>query len=1112
MKRKIYLLILALLTVCGQLSAQVTSSSMAGIVKDDQKKELIGATVKLTHLPSGTVYGTVTQSDGSFNLNNLRVGGPYKVEISYLGFETKTYNDIYLVLGETFRLNTVLAEGAASGTNLKEVNIVAGRNPILNSQRTGTSTNISTEQLNTLPTIGRGLSDFTRLTPQGGPSFSSSVNNDNTFGGRDGRYNNIQINGANFNNSFGLNNNLLPGGGAQPISLDAIEEVQVGFAPYDVRQTGFTGANVNAITRSGTNEYTGSVYFFWRNQNFNGNHVGKDMDVPFAGNSTKQLYGIRVGGPIIKNKLFFFVNAEKEKSTAAGVTWQASRPGVSGSNVSAVQAATLDSLSDFLKTKYNYDPGSYENFANEAVTENTKLLARLDYNINSKHKAFFSFSSLNATEPVTIINSTSTGAGSRLSFAREGNNSLAFSSGFYGFSHKVWSLSGQISSNFSSRLSNELIATYSNVQDTRITNGSDFPFVDINVGNGTTSFGTELFSYKNDLINKNLNIIDNVTYNLGRHTIVGGIAYEYLQFGNSFLPSGTSYYRYNSVSDFINGKSPIAFAYTYPFEEQGDNTYVKTNYGVGSIYIQDKVNVTDRLNVTAGLRLEMPFYTYKLVGNDRIDTLHVLDKDGNPVTYQSGEWPKSKPVLSPRIGFNWDINGDRSIQLRGGTGIFAGKVPFVWFTNQAGNIGTLTNNRSFALSNKSHADSVFLNSLTFNPDPKDVTESNSGSFPTQGGTAIPSSIAIVSPDFKMPRIWRTNIGVDAKLPFGLVGSAEAIYTKDLVNVYMRNANMPAPKAKLNNGDDQRDYYTSTRYNSATSGYYVLENSNKGESFVFSIGVSKPARKGFYGSIFYTATYSKDLSSNPGSQASSAWAGLPNAGSPNDQVLSYSEYLTPHRLVGSISYRFEYAKMFATTVSLYYEGASLGRFSYQYASDINGDGVNADLIYVPNDANELQWADIKDKNGNVLFTQQQQIDAFNSYINQDKYLKDRKGQYAERYGAKYPFYNRFDLKLIQDVFRNVGGRKPTLQFTVDMFNIANFINPEWGVQKRLAVGSANTSSILTVSKAGNATTQPVYQMTTTTDNQGNTVLPTSTFVNNVSTLSTWSMQLGLRLTF
>jgi hypothetical protein len=1101
---------LVLLVPWMTVSAQVTGSNMAGVVRDDSAKGMPGATIRAVHVPSGTKYGTATNADGSFTIQNMRVGGPYRVEVSYVGFEATTYDDIYLNLGETYQLNAKLSEEA---NELENVVVTGGRNPLLNNQRTGATTTVGVTQLNSLPSVSRNLTDFTRLSPNSGPSFSSNLNNSNTFAGRDGRYNNVQINGANFNNAFGLSSNLLPGGSAQPISLDAIEELQIGIAPFDVRQADFTGANVNAVTRSGTNTFTGSAYTFYRNQNFTGVHVG-DNDLPPQATTTNNVYGVRFGGPIIKDKLFFFVNGESEKYVYPGVTWIANRPGVSGPNVSRASASALDSVAKRLE-QLGYNPGAYENYGDNFTNKNTKFLARIDYNINDKHKLYVSYSQLNATED-NPVNATSA-AGSTVSNNRIGSKALTFQNSNYGFKHTVYSATAELSSTFSPRLSNQLLVTYSNVRDQRTSPSSPFPFIDIVTGGSTSlrndnviSAGYELFSYQNDLKNQNLNIVDNVTYNYGKHSFTGGLQYEYLTFGNSFLSYGTGYYRYASVSDFVNDRAPIVFGYSYPYADQGGNTYVKVNYGEGSAYLQDRVNLTKDFVLTAGIRFELPFYTYDLPANKYIDTMNLPDKDGNMTHYDVSKWPQSKVLVSPRVSFNWDALGNRTLQVRGGTGIFTGRVPFVWFTNQPGNSGTLTN--QVVLDNRNKADSVLLSSMHFNADPSKVATENPSRFPQQGGSAVPGQIALVSPDLKMPQIWRSDLAVDMKLPFGLIGTAEAIYTKDLVNVYQRNANLPTAQTTMNDPNNTRPYWTNNRIFSNVSGVYVLENTNKGESFSFTIGAAKPMRKGIYGSLFYTATASKDVSSNPGSQPSSAWNGLPNTSSPNDLVLAPSQYLTPHRVVGNVSYRVEYAKHFATTVSLYYEGASLGRFSYMYGSDVNNDAVNADLIYVPKDANELQWTDIT-SNGKVVFTKQQQIDAFNAYMSQDKYLNDHNGGYAERYGARYPFYSRFDFKLLQDVFTDIGKgkRRGTLQLSMDMMNIGNFLNPHWGVQDALTVGSGNVSRILnaTVNSTTHAAT---YQMATVLDNNGNTVLPTSTFKDYYNTASTWYMQLGLRFIF
>jgi hypothetical protein len=1086
--------------------AQVTSGSLSGFVTDEKKEGMAGATIKATHLPSGTVYGNSTRSDGSYSIENMRTGGPYKIEVFFMGYETSVYDDIIITLGESYNLNVNLAPG---GKELSAIAVSAKRSA--SGQHTGASTIIGQKELNEIPTITRSLTDFTRLSPQSGPSFASGLNNSNTFAGRDGRYNNVQINGANFNNAFGLSSSLLPGG-AQPVSLDALAEVRVGISPFDVRQSGFTGANINAITRSGTNTLTGSAYLYGRNQNFTGSHVG-DADLPPQGGTSNSILGLRIGGPLIKNKLFFFINAEQERFVYPGVSWVAARGGVPGQNVSRTAADSLDMVADYLKEKFGYDPGAYEGYADKFTNKVTRLLARIDWNINTRHKLYISYSQMNAMED-QLVNPTSA-AGSRLTNGRIGASSLVFANSNYSYEHVVRSLSGELTSNLTGRISNQLIATYSYVRDLRKLPGTLFPFVDIatgpaNINDNQMSFGTDLFSYQNDVKNTNFSVIDNMSYQAGRHYLTMGIGYESTGFGNSFRAYGTGYYRYASVSDFVNNKAPVVFGYTYPYEEQDGNSYVKVNYGQGSIYLQDRFNISQNLNVTGGLRLELPFYPYELPGNKYIDTLNLPDEDGTLRHYDVSQWPKQKLLISPRLSFKWDVLGDRTIQLRGGTGIFNGRVPFVWFTNQPNNSGTLTNQVQIT-------NAAVLSNFNFNPDGENPLSSLSQDtinkyFPQHAGQSVPGQIAVVSPGFRMPSVWRTNLAVDYKLPYDLLITAEFLYTKDLIGVYQRNANLPAPSGVLQNGNDQRPYWKTSRIYSNISGVYVLENTDQGQSYSGTIGIARQAAKGLNGMLYYTASYAEDVSSNPGSQPNTTWNALPNTSSPNDQVLSVSEYLTPHRIVAALSYRVEYLKHFATTISVFYEGASLGRFNYLYGTDINKDGTNADLIYIPNDASELQWADIKDKNGNVLYTAQQQMEAFNAYMSQDDYLNEHRGRTAEKYGAKYPFYSRFDLKLLQDMYVNIGKRRHTLQLSLDMLNVGNFLNHSWGVQKRLAVGAANSSPILSVSAAGDETKQPVYQLPIVTDSKGKISLPTTTFVDNVNTLSTWSMQLGVRYIF
>lgn len=1079
-----------------QALAQVTNSSINGLITDSKGEGLPGATVKATHVPSGTVYGTSTQTTGRFTIPGMRTGGPYKVEITFIGFETKVVENITLVLGEPYVLNQKLGESAQQ---LQEIQVVAS-NSILNNERTGASTNINARQLTSLPTVTRSLTDFTRLTPQA---------NGTGFAGRDPRLNNVRVDGATFSNGFGLSNDLLPGGDAQPISLDAIEEVQVNVAPYDVRQSNFTGAGINAITRSGTNELSGSVYGFYRDQSFNGKKVA-GVDLPEQSKSSNKVYGARLGGAIVKNKLFFFANFERENYVYPGNVWVATRGNNAGQpGVARTTVEDLEAVSSYLKSKYNYDPGAYENYANQYANLSTKFLGRLDWNVSDKHKVTLRYNQVVGTSDAGTNNNS--GPNPRSSANRISSESISFENANYALKNIVRSVTAELNSTFSSKLSNQFLATYSYIESTRSTPGSLFPFVDIwKDGRNYMTFGTELFSYNNGLKNSNFSFIDNLTYQTGKHTVTAGASFEIMNFDNSYVRMGTSYYRYNSVEDFLTDKAPSVYGITYPYQS---DTWAKVKFGLAGLYAQDRIAINDRLNATIGLRVDMPLFLDKPLHNPSIDALKLLDQDGKETTYSTKTWPKSRPLFSPRVGINYDVFGDRSLQLRGGTGIFTGLIPFVWFTNMPTNSGVLQN--TFEPVNAATQARI----TNFNADPLYWVNQLPGSFPKTAGESAPGTVALVDPDYRMPQVWRTNIGADYKIPgTPLVASFDLIYTKDINATYQFNANRKPATQKLNYSGDNRDFWNgaaNATYNPATGAIVpVLSNTNKGNSVAATVGVSLPARRGLYGSFFYNYTAAQDVSGNPGSAANSAWSNNYSVNDPNELLLGQSQYGVPHRLVGNLSYRFEYIKHLATTVSLFYQGSSAGRFAYTYNGDINRDGVSLDLLYIPNSSSEINFADIKNSSGAVTFTAQQQREAYDKFVENTPELKAAKGGYVERNSGILPWFNRFDFRLLQDVFTNVGSRRHSLQFSIDITNAGNLLSSKWGVRQELNNGSLYNYTLLNVPSGTAGVTAngvPTFNMITVSQN-GQTVLPTSPYRNYFDVANTWRMQLGLRYTF
>ena len=1112
---------LFLFLVAGPLEAQVTTSSLQGVVVDNAGQPLPGANVVATHEPSGTRYGAVSNLEGRFNLSSLRVGGPYTIQISFIGYQTQAYSGIVLRLGEPYGLNATLNDDS---TELSEVIIYGSKSTEFDSNRTGTSTKINKQQLNSLPQISRSVTEFTRLTPQ---------SNGTSFAGRDSRYNNLQIDGANFNNGFGLSGNPLPGGNAQPISLDAIEEISVNIAPFDVTQSGFTGAGINAVTKSGTNEYQGSAYYFLKNQDLQGKKIGENVLEPVDA-GTKN-FGFRLGGPIIKNKLFFFINAEREQETGANASgtnlWRPSENGVADAenNISRVRRGELDAVGAHLRNVWGYEPGRYEGYASEASQYNTKFLARIDWNISDKHKLAVRYNQV-----VGISNQLANGTSGAFprtpsDASRVSQNSMTFENGNYGFENSVKSLTAELTSYLSNKVSNQFLATYSRIRDVRTTPSDQlFPFVDIWDGSTESvargdgsrnyiSFGTELFSYNNDVLNDNISFINNLTYVEGKHTFTAGAAFEIQKFGNSFVRNGTSYYRYASVEDFLstgtpNEVAPIQFALTYPYE--GQETYARVNFGLASLYFQDRYQASTKLSLLLGVRAELPIYFNELTPNTAINELEFQDVNGNPKTYDSGSWPTSRLMVSPRFGFNYDVNGDRSFVVRGGTGAFSGRVPFVWLTNMPTGAGVLQN----TVEPGSYQQvAPWIGNVTFQPQDIYYYAKN----PPVGGESVfisnpragaPSSFALVDTEFKMPMIWRSSLGADFMIPnTPLLLTTDILYTRDINAVFQFGANRAVSPNKMNYGSsgagdpgDTREVVlpnTSVAYNPAlgANNSQVLTNTDlKGESFSATIGLSVPEYKGFTGSVYYTYSAAREVSANAGSSASSAWGGSANINSPNDQILQTSAFALPHRVMANLSYRLEYGNL-ATTIGVYFNGSHQGRFSYAYSNDMNGDGVNADLLYLPINSENLKFVNVV-QSGNVVFTAAQQREAFDQFVEAND-LGEYRGGYAPRNEFLRPWLNRFDIRVLQDLVKNIGSNSNTLQLSLDIVNFGNMVNSEWGIQDNLN-GAQNL-----LFRQGSVSANPNFQM-----NRVSGELPVTPFQNASGFGTTWSMQIGFRYIF
>ena len=1076
-----FLTMLAMLILTSvMVNAQgLTTAAINGKVFDSKGESLPGATVVALHTSSGTTYGTTTRPDGGFDLPAMRIGGPYKITISFVGFKEYIEENVSLALGENRDYNVTLQEESVT---LGELVVVGVADKTFNSSRTGAASNITTNQIAKIPTISRSITDMTRLTPQ------SSGNN---FAGRSNLYNNLSIDGSVFNNSFGLAST--PGGqtNAQPISLDAIEEIQVSLAPYDVRQSGFTGAGINAITRSGTNNVEGSVYTFWRNQNLVGDKVG---NTAVTNNNFKQKQmGFRVGGPIINNKAFFFVNAEIERRDDPAHTFLASRPGLTGANVSNVQAADLDALRDFLITKYNYDAGSYENY--KANTYNDKFLIRLDYNLSKNHKFSLRYNYLKSWRDV-VTNALSNAAGSRAASAA----CLPFSNGGYKINNNINSIVGELNSVFGNYASNNFIIGWTGLRDFRSSSSSPFPMVDILSGGATwTSFGYEQFTANNTLNTDVFQISDNFTLYKGKHTLTAGVSFESFKFKNGFMPQYYGYYRFNSLADFYTsangGTNPIPIYQLQYSAIAGDpKPYAKLNAAQMGIYVQDEWKALKGLKVTFGLRVDMPFYPSSLTVNPALGPLVFKDPNGNDENIDVSKLPKVTPLFSPRVGFNYDIFGNRKTQLRGGVGIFTGRIPFVWLSNQASNNGLLwgkTDNRN-------------LNVNQFNPDVNAYVPATA--------TALASyEINATVQNFKFPQVLRANFAVDQKLPYDMVGTFEGIFSKEINGVFHRNANLPIAAANVNDPSGRNLYpantpgITGNRINQTITAAYVMDNSNKGYSYFLTAQLTKKFAFGLDLLASYTYSKTLDLTSNLNATASSGFGQNHIASNPNQLTLGNSSFDQPHKLIGSINYKINYLKHFSTGVSLIYIGSRGSRFDYYYAGDINRDGQNNDLIYVPKDAGDIIL--IPQATAGALVdtrTPAEIWDQLNAYIEQDDYLKNHRGEVVDRNSNILPWVNQFDLRFTQDINLKINNKVNTFEFTVDIINVGNLLNSDWGVKDVV------TKQQFLQFRSFNASNTPSFSFPYL--DFANKVPLTKSFTNDTGLNSRWQIQLGVRYIF
>jgi hypothetical protein len=1135
MRKLLPLAVVIMLAAANGLRAQgVTTASLAGRVsgkattaegKSLRDEMIPGANIVATHTPSGTTYGTVSLADGRFNLPGMRVGGPYTVRVSFIGYREAIYTDVYLALGATVNLNVQLVEEA---TQLETIVVSAERGDLFSADRTGAFTNVRREQFERLPTIGRTFQDFSVLTPQAGPGFR--------FGGRSNLFNNFTIDGATSNNVFGLS--ALPGGAtrSEPISVDAIEEISVAIAPYDVRQGAFTGAGINAVTRSGTNEFSGSVYGFTRNQNMVGSRVGAE-EQPVQ-EFTSRNVGFRLGGPLVKNKLFFFVNVESDRRVDPAVFFPTNTPGnqslfiTDPADANYNNPANIGLLQNFLldpnkRGGWTFDPGTIDNF--NVPEQSTTALFKIDWNISNNHKFTIRYNGLSAFRDIPPSNSG--GIGGAPPGGRQNNiNTIPFSNSWYRQNQGFQSVIAELNSRFGNKFSNTFTAGYTAFRDFREQAGggapANFPTVDIVGPNGTTltSFGPDPFTPNNRLNQDVIQINNNLNIFLRNHTLSIGTANEFFRFENIFTQQIRGVYQFNSIQQFIDnvqtpaaGNAPNQFLLQYSAIPGVDAPGAIWSTSQLGFYAQDEFTGIKNVKITAGMRVDLPIFPTRLDPNALSEAMTFADGERLDVS----KMPNTTPLYSPRLGFNWDVAGKQKTQIRGGSGIFTGRIPFVWISNQATNNGLLFGQ----IINPTQATNA---NLFFDPVPRTGVPDPNAQF----------GINVTAPNFRFPQVWRSNLAIDQKLPGGLIGTIEAIYTQDINAIFIRDANLNQPFRTID-GDGRPqfpetiapnptlpDQFPGRRLNQTITQAFVLDNTNQGYQWSVTGQLQKAFRNGFYASAAYTYTDSRDINSVTGSIAATLFNGNQIVGNPNNPIMAFSSHLTPHRIIANASYRKEYLKNFATTLSVIYEGRSGANFSYFYTGDLNRDGVaNNDLLYVPRTPDEIRLVPTNALDTRTPAEIWQQLDA---YIRQDDVLSANRGRYAGRNAGVAPFIHIVNLRLLQDFHIDMkNGKRNTLQFSVEMINFLNFLNSNWGliqVPARAGLlgfqGYENPAAVTTNANAANptlpnnshttsaATGRPIFTFPTNADG---TPL-TNSYVNDTGLGSRWQMQVGLRYIF
>ena len=1113
MQKRLHLLVALLAFMVSTAMAQITTSGISGKVTANGE-DIIGATIKAVHQPSGTVYRAVTNIDGRYSIQGMRPGGPYVLEVSYVGYKTKEVKNFNLSLGQNTILNESLSENAEM---LQDVVVTADRNNNMRTDRAGATTSINADQIEAVPTVSRSMNDLLKLTPQG-----ANVGSGFSVGGGNYRQSYVTVDGAAFNNAFGIGGNL-PGNGS-PISLDALDQISVSSSPYDVRLSGFTGGAISAVTKSGTNQFKGTAYMYTTNSHLRGNKVSDYELNRLQSHSTT--WGASFGGPIIKDKLFFFANGEYQNNISAGPSGTArvnasDEWSPSSGTVHRPLQSDMDNMLSFLSKNYGYNPGRYQGYSLD--TPSYKFLARIDWNINENNKLNIRFSKSHDKDSSAPSSSTTPfkdsviypggedATGGKSQSGRTANAGLYFESARYYQEKNFTSFAAEWNSKWGG-VNNVLRATYSYQDEPRTYVGGMFPTVDI-LKNGSyyMGFGPDPFTEGNLRQVKTFVATDEATWSMGIQNFTAGLQFETNKATNGFGAASAGYYVFESMDDFMNGKAPRSYGVTFPMD--GSGQFLATmKYNQFSAYVQDQVNFSDRFRLTAGLRFELPIYPeLENNYNKAFAAMKWKNDAGVESQYSTDQLPDAPLTVSPRVGFNWDILGNHKLVLRGGTGYFIGRLPFVWLVSAVGNAGCGQYTYYYNTPSDKGATYKMDKFYQSREDQLKVLQQQ-GLAVNREDAAAPSTPTIIDKDLKMNATWKTSLALDAKLPYDIDFSLEGIYSREFNPATVINLDRywdGKSYTELAPGD-KRKWYSR---NSSINPYMITNAGHKAYYYSITASLAKKFAFGLNLSASYTYSKAKSYGDGVGDQVSSAYYNNRySVNGNNDMELGYGTYVAPNRLLISASYKKDYGKNFGSEVGLIYEGMNMGyadgysctRYTYQLTGNVVNDYGSNGLVYIPASRealNEWKFTDVKDKAGKVTYTAEQQKDDFWAYINQDDYLKNHKGEYAERGGAVMPWHHQLDFKFNQNFYLNVAGQKNTLQFGVDIKNLANLLNNSWGLYK-----TVNNTKLLkyTAGKDGAAGS---FQF----QKNGKDVL-SKTYTNLTSFNSTYSIQFSIRYIF